>query len=246
MKWPALSAAALQLAWMASAPAPARASLEEELAAKREEMVKTQIAGRGISDPGVLEAMRKVLRHRFVPAYLQRDAYGDSPLPIGEGQTISQPYIVALMTELAEVKPGDKVLEVGTGSGYQAAVLAQMTSEVFTIEIIPELATRVQEALLEMGYAGVRVKVGDGWQGWPEQAPFDAILVTAAPAAIPKALVDQLAEGGVMVVPVGPAEGTQELVRLRKQGGVAVTEKGVPVRFVPMIHGMRETEEKKR
>ena len=244
MKWPAFSAALLAAAL--AAPAPARAAMEEALAAKREEMVKTQVEGRGIRDPGVLAAMREVPRHRFVPGYVQLNAYDDAPLPIGEGQTISQPYIVALMTELAEISPGDKVLEIGTGSGYQAAVLAEMTSEVYTIEIVPELATRAQEALLELGYAGVQVKVGDGWQGWPDRAPFDAILVTAAPPAIPQALVDQLAEDGVMVVPVGPDEGTQELVRLRKRGGQIETEKGIPVRFVPMIHGeMRDTEGKK-
>lgn len=229
-------AGVLVAASVIGAPAPVQAVQEEELARERERMVATQIEARGIRDPKVLAAMRKVPRHRFVPADMRRHAYEDGPLPIGEGQTISQPYIVALMTELAEVDPGDKVLEIGTGSGYQAAILGEIAPHVFTIEILPMLAARAEEVLREMGYLDVVVRVGDGYLGWPEHAPFDAIVVTAAPPEIPKALVDQLAEGGVMVVPVGPEGGFQELVRVRKRGGKVHTEKGIPVRFVPMIH----------
>ena len=169
----------------------------------RQVMVARQLQRRDITDPRVLIAMGTVPRHRFVPGALASQAYGDYPLPIGGGQTISQPYIVALMTQWAEVAPGDKVLEVGTGSGYQAAVLAELTEKVFSIEIRPELARRASALLKEMGYGRVQVRSGDGYRGWPEEAPFDAILVTAAAPRVPPALAAQLKEGGRLVIPLG-------------------------------------------
>ncbi len=216
-------------------PALAAAADPDEFVRQREAMVAEQIEARGVKDPGVLDAMRTVPRHEFVPESLRAAAYQDSPLPIGEGQTISQPYIVALMTELAEVGPQDKALEIGTGSGYQAAVLAELTPRLFTIEILPALAARAEATLRRLGYTRVRVRVGDGYLGWPEEAPFDAILVTAAPDHIPQPLVDQLAEGGVLVIPVGPEGRTQELKRLRKQEGRVVEEEVIPVIFVPLV-----------
>lgn len=206
-----------------------------EFTGQRAEMVAEQIEARGVRDPRVLGAMRAVPRHEFVPQSLRAAAYADHPLPIGEEQTISQPYIVALMTELAEVGPQDKALEIGTGSGYQAAVLAELTPRVFTIEILPTLAARAEATLRRLGYSGVRVRVGDGYLGWPEEAPFDAILVTAAPDHIPQPLVDQLAEGGVLVIPVGPEGGLQRLKRLRKEEGRVVEEEAIPVSFVPLV-----------
>lgn len=199
-------------------------------------MVREQIQARGVRDRRVLAAMRKVPRHRFVSREFQNMASMDTPLPIGQAQTISQPYIVALMTELAEVAPGEKVLEVGTGSGYQAAVLAELTSRVYTIEILPALAARAKATLEALGYTQVQTRVGDGYLGWPEAAPFDAILVTAAPEHVPEPLVDQLAEGGILVIPVGPKGGAQELQRFRKKNGALVAEKLIPVSFVPLIH----------
>ncbi|MBI3317789.1 MAG: protein-L-isoaspartate(D-aspartate) O-methyltransferase [Candidatus Omnitrophica bacterium] len=210
-------------------------ALSEEFSQQREAMVSRQIQGRGVQDPRVLAAMRKVPRHLFVPEPLRGLAYGDSPLPIGEGQTISQPYIVALMTELCEISAGEKVLEIGTGSGYQAAVLAELTDRVFTIEILPGLAASAAAVFKKLGTLGVKTKVGDGYLGWPEEAPFDAVLVTAAPEEIPRPLVDQLNDGGVLVIPVGPAGGAQELRRLRKKGGRLLEEKIIPVAFVPLI-----------
>ena len=202
----------------------------------RKMMVQRQIRARGVKDKRVLAAMEKVPRHEFVPTEQRPHAYEDRPLPIGEGQTISQPYIVALMTELLEVGDGEKVLEIGTGSGYQAAILAELTPHVYTIEIIPSLAQRAEETLRRLGYDSVEVKTGDGYLGWPEHAPFDAIIVTCAPAEVPEALKQQLKEGGRMVIPVGPQWTHQTLYLLRKSKG-RLQQKGViPVRFVPMVH----------
>jgi protein-L-isoaspartate(D-aspartate) O-methyltransferase len=201
----------------------------------RQAMVARQLQRRDITDPRVLVAMGKVPRHRFVPPGLASYAYGDYPLPIGEGQTISQPYIVALMTQWAEVHPGDKVLEVGTGSGYQAAVLAELTDQVFSIEIRPELARQAAARLKDLGYTRVRVTSGDGYQGWPAAAPFDAILVTAAAPRVPPALEAQLKEGGRLVIPLGPSYGAQTLVRWRKIQGKLVEEATLPVRFVSLV-----------
>ena len=211
------------------------AQAEEKWAAARERMVTDQLQGRDITDPLVLAAMGKVPRHLFVPDYLASRAYGDHPLPIGSGQTISQPYIVALMTQWGEVKPGDKVLEVGTGSGYQAAVLAEITTKVFTIELLPDLAQAARTRLNKLGYAGVQVRTGNGYLGWPEEAPFDAILVTAAAPKIPPALAEQLAEGGRLVIPLGPAYQPQELIRFRKVKGKLQEEARLPVMFVPLV-----------
>jgi protein-L-isoaspartate(D-aspartate) O-methyltransferase len=209
------------------------AAMEQRFVAMRETMISTQIAARGVTDPRVLEAMRQVPRHRFVPEEYQKEAYEDYPLPIGEGQTISQPYIVAFMTEILKVEPGQKVLEIGTGSGYQAAVLAAMGAEVTTIEILPSLAERAQARLAEVGYGGVRVMTGDGYRGYPAGAPYDAIIVTAAPERIPEPLIEQLAVGGRLVVPIGRY--TQELKLLSKTADGATVEDVLPVRFVPMV-----------
>jgi len=201
----------------------------------RERMVTRQLMARGISDARVLMAMGKVPRHLFVPERVQDLAYGDHPLPIGSGQTISQPYIVALMTEWAEIKGGDKVLEVGTGSGYQAAVLAEITDKIFSIDIRPELAEKAASLLQSLGYRQVKVKSGDGYQGWQEEAPFDAILVTAAASKVPPALEAQLREGGRLIIPVGPPGGVQTLFRYRKAQGKLLEESRVPVAFVPLV-----------
>jgi protein-L-isoaspartate(D-aspartate) O-methyltransferase len=200
--------------------------------AMREKMVESQIKARGIKDPRVLSAMVKVERHRFVPEEYLNSAYSDQPLPIGEGQTISQPYIVALMTELLELKGDEKVLEIGTGSGYQAAILAELAKEIYSIEIVESLASMSKNRLLELGYQNIKVKAGDGYLGWPEVAPFDAIIVTAAPDHIPKPLLDQLKEGGRMVLPVGTY--TQELKKIIKRYGKTETTDIIPVIFVPM------------
>ncbi len=205
----------------------------------REKMVETQIKARGVKDPRVLSAMLKVERHLFVPKESQLSAYMDQPLPIGEGQTISQPYIVALMTELLELKGGEKVLEIGTGSGYQAAILAELAKEVYTIEIIEALATSAQKLLLQLGYQNMMVKAGDGYLGWPEAAPFDAIIITCAPDHIPKPLIEQLKEGGRMVVPVGAY--SQELKKIVKRSGKIEISDIIPVLFVPMTgEGVKE------
>jgi protein-L-isoaspartate(D-aspartate) O-methyltransferase len=208
---------------------------ENRFTGLRHEMVDRQIRARGVKDPRVLGAVEKVPRHLFVPAPLKHAAYGDHPLPIGEGQTISQPYIVAFMTEALDLKPDDKVLEIGTGSGYQAAVLAELVQEVYTIEIVEELGRRAQGLLEQMGYRNVHVRIGDGYRGWPEEAPFDAIMVTAAPDEIPERLVSQLKEGGRLVLPVGKSGGVQELILGRKVGGRLKTETLMAVRFVPMV-----------
>ncbi len=204
--------------------------------ARREQMVTTQIQARGINDSRVLKAMLKVERHRFVPAYLQDRAYGDHPLPIGEGQTISQPYIVALMTELLQLKGDEKVLEIGTGSGYQAAVLSETAREVYSIEIIETLARSAKERLEGLGYKNIKVRAGDGYQGWPEVAPFDAIVVTAAPDHIPGPLIKQLKEGGRMILPVGTYP-NQELKKIIKKSGQLQISDIIPVLFVPMTGG---------
>jgi protein-L-isoaspartate(D-aspartate) O-methyltransferase len=206
----------------------------EHFTARRERMVREQIEARGITDTKVLNALRKVERHRFVPDNLASEAYTDSPLPIGEGQTISQPYIVAFMTQILGLDVTKKVLEVGTGSGYQAAILAEICREVYTVEIIDSLAEQAKQRLSELGYLNIRVKTGDGYQGWKEFAPFDAILVTCAPTHIPDPLKEQLAEGGRMVIPVGERR-VQELVLLRKEKGRLIQESVLPVRFVPML-----------
>jgi len=198
-------------------------------------MVQTQIEERGITDPVVLGAMRRVPRHLFVPEEIAGEAYEDRPLPIGYDQTISQPYIVALMTELLNVKRGQKVLEVGTGSGYQAAVLAEIVDSVWTIEILEPLARSAGDRLKKLGYGNVTVRCGDGYAGWKEHAPFDAIIVTAAAEQIPPLLIEQLKEGGRMVIPVGPAFSIQSLFLVEKQGGRITTHNVAAVRFVPMI-----------
>ncbi len=200
--------------------------------AMREKMVETQIKGRGVKDPRVLSAMLKVERHHFVPKTYESQAYSDQPLPIGEGQTISQPYIVALMTELLGLKGEEKVLEIGTGSGYQAAILAELAREVYTIEIIEALAESAKNLLLKLGYQNIQVKTGDGYLGWPEVAPFDAIIVTCAPDHIPKPLIEQLKEGGRLVIPVGTF--SQELKKVVKRSGKIETTDVIPVIFVPM------------
>jgi protein-L-isoaspartate(D-aspartate) O-methyltransferase len=198
----------------------------------RARMVRDQIEARGVKDPAVLRAMRAVPRHAFVPDAVRVSAYDDRPLAIGEEQTISQPYIVALMTELARVRPDSRVLEVGTGSGYQAAVLAEITPHVWSIEIVPELARRARATLDALGYGRVRTRTGDGYAGWPEEGPFDAIVVTAAPDHVPQPLVDQLAPGGRMVIPVG--RGVQSLAVLTRTPDGVAREDVAPVRFVPM------------
>jgi protein-L-isoaspartate(D-aspartate) O-methyltransferase len=208
-----------------------------EFAAERARMVETQIERRGILDPRVLDAMRAVPRELFVPREERRNAYRDGPLPIGFGQTISQPYVVAFMSEALGVGPGDRVLEVGTGSGYQAAVLAEMGCEVWSIEIVSELAERSSALLEELGL-DVNVRAGDGYRGWPEHAPFDAVIVTAAPDHVPPALVEQLVEGGRLVIPVGAYD--QDLIRLTKAANGVVSEELLPVRFVPMTGEAQE------
>jgi protein-L-isoaspartate(D-aspartate) O-methyltransferase len=203
---------------------------------QRERMVAEQIQQRGIRNPAVLKAMRSVPRHLFVPESLRSMAYQDSPLPIGHGQTISQPYIVAFMTELLDPRPEHKVLEIGTGSGYQAAVLSPLVKQVFTVEIVPELAQRSAELLKKLGYANVVVRQGDGYLGWPEQAPFDRIILTAAPEDVPKALIEQLKPGGKLVAPVGRSAWDQELILLEKGLDGKIRRRAVlPVRFVPMV-----------
>lgn len=196
-------------------------------------MVDTQLRSRDIRNAAVLEAMRKVPRHEFVPEHLRHRAYEDGPLPIDAGQTISQPYIVAYMTQAIEPAKTDRVLEIGTGSGYQAAVLAELVSEVYSIEIVPALAASSGALLKKLGYTNIHTREGDGYAGWPDAAPFDKIVVTAAPESIPQALVDQLKVGGIMVVPVG--RGFQMMTIVRKSATGTVTQKTMEVLFVPMI-----------
>ena len=206
----------------------------QDFGSLRKLMVERQLKGRDIQDPKVLKAMASVPRHRFVPEDLQGMAYNDNPLPIGHGQTISQPYIVAFMSQVLDVQSGQKILEIGTGSGYQAAVLAEMGASVFSIEIVPELGKKAMETLKELGYGDVSVKIGDGYQGWAEHAPFDAIIVTCAPTRVPEPLKEQLAEGGKMVIPVGE-QFFQQLVLLSKQNGRIKQQTVLDVRFVPMV-----------
>ena len=198
-------------------------------------MVEIQIERRGVKDPRVLKVMRDTPRHRFIPPHLEKMAYLDGPLPIGEGQTISQPYIVALMTELLALKGDERILEIGTGSGYQAAVLSALVSEVFSIEIVKSLVDSAAVRLDKLGYKNVTTRWGDGYKGWPEEAPFDAIIVTAAPDKIPQPLIDQLKAGGRLVVPIGTRQ--QELkVFTKNKDGTIQSKNIIPVRFVPMVH----------
>jgi len=231
---------AVLAAWVggACAPVPTAEQVVASDETRRRRMVETQIQARGIASEAVLEAMRRVPRHLFVPEAARADAYDDTPLPIGFDQTISQPYIVAYMSEALDVRPGLRVLEIGTGSGYQAAVLAEMGCEVFSLEIVPELAARARATLEGLGYAGVRVRHGDGYLGWPDQAPFDRVIVTAAPPELPQALVDQLAVGGLLIAPVG-GRLMQTMTIVRKTEARVVTQETIPVRFVPMVGGGR-------
>ena len=199
----------------------------------RADMVRTQLRGRDISNARVLEAMSRVPRHLFVPEALRAEAYNDHPLPIGHDQTISQPYIVGFMTQALEIEPQNRVLEIGTGSGYQAAILAELAREVYTIEIVPELAERARGTLGALGYKNVQVRTGNGYLGWPEHAPYDRIMVTAAPEEVPPALVEQLRLGGRMAIPVGRV--FQELRILRRTQAGLDTVETLPVRFVPMV-----------
>src|SRR5262245_12990464 len=210
----------------------------DKFAGMRQQMVEEQIERRGVRDPRVLAAMRTVPGQLFVPDEQRARAYDDAPLPIGDGQTISQPYIVAFMTEAARLGPGDRVLEVGTGSGYQAAVLAAIGAEVMSIEILPGLAARARTALAAAGFEKVAVRTGDGFRGWPEAAPFDAVLVTAAPDEVPPPLLAPLKVGGRLVIPVG--SGTQELIRVTRTAEGFERESLLPVRFVPMTGEARE------
>ena len=211
-----------------------------DFAAHRQRMVEQQLKPRDIKDQRVLAAMAKVPREEFIPVDARVDAYEDGPLPIGYDQTISQPYIVAFMTEQLGLKPGDRVLEVGSGSGYQAAILAELVAEVYTIEIVEPLANTAKATLQRLGYKNVHIKAGDGYNGWPEEAPFDAIIVTCAPDKVPQPLVDQLKDGGRMVIPVGERF-AQQLYLLEKKNGQLKESVSLPVRFVPMT---RETQEK--
>ena len=211
---------------------PAERPKAYERADEREAMVQRQLAGRDIRDKRVLDAVRRVPRHLFVPKNRRRAAYEDNPLPIGLRQTISQPYIVAYMTQAMKLQTGDRVLEIGTGSGYQAAILGELVKEVYTIEIIPQLGARSKKLLTDLGYRNIHVRVGDGYQGWPDQAPFDAIIVTAAPPRLPQPLLDQLKVGGRMIIPVGNTR--QELVFIRRTENGYDRKSVLPVAFVPM------------
>jgi protein-L-isoaspartate(D-aspartate) O-methyltransferase len=214
------------------------ACAQDTYQAKREVMVREQIEQRGVRNPNVLRAMLAIPRHLFVPEALRSRAYEDYPLPIGHGQTISQPYIVALMTELLDPRKDQRVLEIGTGSGYQAAVLSLLAGQVFSIEIVPELARSSAELLRKLGYRNIFVRAGDGYRGWPEQAPFDRIILTAAPPDIPQALIAQLKPGGRLVAPVGATAFDQELIVVNKTAdGKLHRRSSIPVRFVPMVPG---------
>jgi protein-L-isoaspartate(D-aspartate) O-methyltransferase len=210
-----------------------------DFAAERERMVRQQVALRGVTDTRLLAAMRKVPRDQFIPEAVRNLAYTDQPLPIGHDQTISQPFIVAFMTEKLQLRPTDRVLEIGTGSGYQAAILAELAREVYTIEIVAPLGERAQGTLQRLGYKNVHVKIGDGYQGWPEEAPFDAVIVTCAPEHVPRPLIDQTREGGRVIIPVGAA-GSQLLYLLEKKAGRLQQRAVLPVRFVPMTGSAQE------
>jgi protein-L-isoaspartate(D-aspartate) O-methyltransferase len=223
----------------AGACTPARSARDEaDLGRARERMIVEQIESRGVRDPLTLAALRKVSRHLFVPPTVAAEAYADHPLPIGHGQTISQPYIVAFMTEALGLKGGEVVLEVGTGSGYQAAVLAEIASKVYSIEIVASLADEARQRLAVLGYRNVEVRAGDGYQGWPDVAPFDGIIVTAAAPKVPDPLKAQLKEGGRLVIPVG--DEAQELMVVTRKGSVYEERRVLPVRFVPMTGEVRK------
>ncbi len=217
---------------------PLRAGADDPFALKRQVMVEKDIKGRGVSDKTVLAVMGRVPRHLFVEGPLRDNAYADHPLPIGEGQTISQPYVVALMTEALRLKPGDRVLEIGTGSGYQAAVLAGIVKEVYTIEIRKNLADKAEQTLKNLGYKNVKVKYGDGYFGWEEHAPFDAIIITASANHIPTPLIKQLKEGGRLILPLGSTVYYQMLTLATKRKGELDVEQMSPVAFVPMVGEM--------
>ena len=229
---PQVTSRALLLTVLAAVPLFAQPN-GAQLSAARRQMVDRQIAARDVKDRRVLDAMRKVERHRFVPAALLARAYDDTPLPIGHDQTISQPYVVAYMSQALGVERQHKVLEIGTGSGYQAAVLGELARMVYTIEIVKDLAQQAGATLKSLGYANVHVRAGDGYAGWPEQAPFDRIMVTAAPEEIPKPLVDQLGPGGRLVIPVGAQGETQWLTIVDRTTTGVVQRRTLPVRFVP-------------
>ena len=215
---------------------PAVSEGADEFEAARDRMVREQIEARGVQSPAVLEAMRKTPRHQFVPVSLQPWAYMDFPLPIGSGQTISQPFVVAIMTELLDVQTSHRALEIGTGSGYQAAVLSGLAREVYTIEIVPELARAAARVLKQLNYTNVTVREGDGYKGWPDKAPFDRIIVTAAPPEVPKALIDQLARGGKLVAPEGEGYQQKIVVIEKLPDGSLRRKESIPVLFVPMVH----------
>ncbi len=227
------------LSLLLSAACDSEPATEDDFALARRSMLEEQLTapGRDIKNRRVLDAMDTVPRHEFVPPSIRRFAYRDEPLPIGYGQTISQPFIVAFMTEQLDPKPTDRILEIGTGSGYQAAILSRLVAEVYTIEIIEPLARRAEADLKRLGYSNVKVLAGDGYKGWPEHAPFDGIIVTCAPDHIPKPLADQLRDGGRMIIPVGPPN-DQQLYLLQKHGATLEQQAVLPVRFVPMTGRM--------
>jgi protein-L-isoaspartate(D-aspartate) O-methyltransferase len=233
----ALPAAAVNGAGVESLPPPVDTPEHKR---ERARLVDRSIVPAGVRDPAVLAAMRKVPRHLFVPRDGQAEAYDDHPLPIGHNQTISQPSLVAFMTEILKVDPTARVLEIGTGSGYQAAILGELVREVYSIEIVRPLGEEAARRLQRMGYENIHVRVGDGYQGWPERAPFDAIMVTCAPESVPQSLVDQLKVGGRMCIPVGPTLGAQELYLMVKRADGTLGQQSVlPVRFVPMTGGAK-------